>query len=144
MRRLRKILPHCAQATLALFVALVAVPRAAFVVHSHAGGGHEHVHLQATPTGDGEIDRLLAEALGEDATPHRHRPHDGSRPGLETSSAERLPSHWHAQAPFQQAVGVALPQLAVPTLVSAVPPAAARSSYAIPAQRAAARAPPAV
>ncbi len=142
MRWLRRSLPHCAPATLLLFVAMAAVPRAAFVVHSHAGGGHEHVHLQASQTGDGEIDRLLAEALGEDAKPHRHRHHDGRRPGLETSSADRAPSHWHAQAPFQQAVAVALPRIAGLTLVTTAPPEAARSFFAIPARRAAARAPP--
>jgi len=137
MKWLRRHLPHCAPATLLLFAAAMAVPRAAFVVHSHAGGGHEHVHVEAVAGGDGELDHLLAEALGE---PHGH-PHDG-RPALENPSAGHADRHWHAQAPFHRAVVAALPALASPTLVTAAPSAAEPSAFSAPAPASAARAPP--
>jgi len=101
MRQWRSHITRLASATLALFVALVAVPRPGLVFHVHAGGDHAHVHddedLHGAPH---ESDH---EAL------HHHHAH-GYGVGFEEPDPPEL-GHWHTQSPFQRAVTPASPTL---------------------------------
>ena len=135
MTRRRRHLALPALAVAALFAAQVAAPRAAFVLHAHAGGGHTHAHRDAA---------LLAELGLEDlahAKPHRHTHDDDGRPALRATGAHDA-AHYHQRQYMQSAalaplivIWQALPLGRVAALCPALAPAAF-------AARASARAPP--
>jgi len=132
---MRARLAREALATLFFFVAVIATPRAGFIVHRHGGGEHQHVHLDggAPATGDAEIDRLLADALGH-GHHHHHQPHlPGGQASLEQADAAHS-LHWHSQSPFQRAItasvspGLGLVFLAPTLVLDPHAPAAAPST----------------
>ena len=121
MRRLSCMSP----AVLAIFVAGAVLPRAALVVHQHAGGDHAHLHAE---------DELAAEHVHEHDHPHHHDVADGSQGASleEPEAADAWHVHW--QHPFQRADRPPLPTLeqseAVVRLAArcpANPPAPARA-----------------
>src|SRR2546430_13694895 len=88
----RPRLERLASATLAAFVATVAVPRPGILVHHHAGGTRAHVHLDG---GSGAPD----DDRGDDD-------HDHALGPGETALEARVPAegwHAHAQHPFHLA-----------------------------------------
>lgn len=108
----------------ALFAVQTAAPRAPFVFHTHAGGGHTHTHRDAA---------LLAElGLADliEARPHTHA--DDGRPGLRAATADHT-GHYHQRQYMQSA---ALPRLAV--VFTVVPLGRVAVAAPLPALRAAA------
>ena len=145
MRWLRRKLAAQALPTVLFFAAAIATPKSGLVAHSHAGGEHEHVHLDG---GDNdanatEIDRLLADALGSDAHHHHHHHHapPGEPAGIENPDTPAT-WHWHAQSPFHRAVTAAGFSLAMTALAVAAPASAPVAPPAVAAGSSRARAPP--
>lgn len=142
--KIRRQLERRAAAMAALFVAAAVVPRAGFVVHVHSGAvhGHRHLHAEAAISGDADVDRLLADALGSGGR-HRHPHRADGRADIESAGGEAA-AHWHDQAPFQLALILAAPALPAATLFAAPAPELP-TRPATPSHRPTrARAPPAV
>lgn len=99
-------------ATLALFVASIATPRAGLVYHVHAGGEHFHVHaedIEVAPHDHHDHD------AGDPHHHHHHVHHDQTHlagctangPVIEAADDDGT-GHWHSQDLFQRAVSPAV------------------------------------
>lgn len=114
MRRLGRTVP----AVLLAFVGSTVLPRAAFVLHTHAGGEHVHVHAE---------EDLASGHRHEPVHPHAHaHPHPGSHDGADgpalAASYASPAAHVHWQHPFQRADR---PAPAAPVRAEVVAPLAA-------------------
>lgn len=89
MRSLARTVP----AVLLAFVSSTVLPRAAFVLHAHAGGEHVHVHAE------GEL--AHGHPHGHDH-PHARSHHEAGGPSV-ASSDPRPAAHVHWQHTYQRA-----------------------------------------
>ena len=126
----RPRIERLAPATLAAFVATVAVPRPGVVVHHHAGGTRAHVHLGGSGAPDDD---------------HGHDDHDYAlRPGETAFEAPEPIEGWHAHAqhPFHLAARPAAVRLVRVESVAAVRPTPHATPLAARPRATRARAPP--
>ncbi len=119
----------------ALLSCSLLTPRAPIVLHSHAGGGHVHLH------GDAE---LLAAVGLADLAPAARQPSGAALADTGVASLVRADDgHAHHQQRYQTALATTLAYVTIATVLAAPSPAAADAVPLGAPATAAARAPPA-